>query len=542
MKSLQEYIFENIINIFEVSGTLHKEGINISKYFNEFKEYLDKFNIKILTDKNLSDEYKDNLSKYITTDIKELSDSLFIIKNGIKGSGIVLNGELVDNFDDGQIKKYQLVKNDIKHFDLKLSDNIIIKDVYVTHKKKTEGTLKIWPKEWDKIIVINKDQKEFPNYPDFGNQGAYIIKDENLNNFKDIISQTIKNAVGENDLVYQIFNNNDPFKFMAEKHKNGSDSEKLKISQNLANVLSEPLSILAVLVNKDNVLDKILDDIKIEGEEVDHKDIKISNIAIPISQNFKLADFFVQFSHNDVNYGMPISVKSGHKKSDHGNMASFMRYLGFDQEFPKSAPKNNIKSSAYEAFLSLYLQSIKNDKSKSINKLSDLTNLDATLGKQITENDINKIQEFVLDCVEYSYINDAKEIRKNPDLKDTLYNAYKRIIDGVNKDLYDELNSLQGNENFIEKMIIHIFKLSNHILGRLKRMIGISAKCHKITIMSDGTCSCVQQDENTKANIILKAQSGGRGYDIKFNNGKINGYSFNGKQSNGQFLCYSFVE
>lgn len=530
MKHLQEFIIENIINIFEASGTLHKEGINISKYFDEFIKYLDKFNISISTDNNLSEEYKTKLSKYITTDVKELSKCLFIIKNGTKGSGIVLNGAIIDLFDNNDINKYQFVKKDIKHYDLKLSDDIVIKDIYVSHKSKLEGTLKIWPKEWDNIIVTNKEQKEYPNYPEFGNQGAYIIKGDNLINFKNSISQTIKKSIGENDLVYQIFNAKNPFEFMHDKIKNGSDVDKLKIKQNLANVLSEPLAILSLLLNKDNVLDKILDDIKIEGDEIDHKDIKINNIAIPISQNFKLADFFVQFEYDGTNYGMPVSVKSGHKKSDHGNMASFMRYLGFDPDFPKNEPKHNINQKKLDEFLSLYLESIKND-----SKLSELY-------KNFKEQDIDKIQDFILDCVEYAYVNEAKQFRKNPDLKDTLYKAYDRIIKDTNKELYKELNSLQGNENFIEKMIIRIFKLSNHILGRLKRMIGLNAKCHKITVMSNGNCTCVQQDENTTANITLKTQGGGRGYNIKFDNGKIVGFDFNGKQSNGQFLCYSFVE
>jgi len=538
MISLRDYAIEKLFIKESINPTLHKSGINISKYFDLFKQYVEKHNIKILRTKDIADEYANRLGKYISFNKEDLTSALFIIKDGTKKSGIVLNGAVIDCFDDDRLNNYSLVRKDLKHYDLILPENVIIRDIYVSHKNKLEGLLKIWPKEWDNIIIHNTDKKEYEVYPDFGKQGAYLIKKENLINYKKIISETLKNEVNEDDIVYKIFNSNNPFTFMEEIDKNGSPEEKLKLKQNLANVLSEPLSILAVLNNQDGVRADMLKGLTINGKTINDNNVHISSIAVPLKQNFPLADFFVQFETNDGGEsGLPVSVKSGHKNSEHGHATTFISCLSKDDDVQvyNNVPKYNKNIEKYNMFMKEYLNYIKRNERGPIIK----NNL-------LTKSVIDDIQNFVLSCLKYTHKkNDKKENRRQNVkgiVKNMLYDTYEYMINVIDDpEMKQEYKQLCDCENFIEKMIINILRLSDNALNKLKYLIGKNEKCHKITIRGNGHCECNIQDEKNTGQLMLKSNAGGKGYTLKIKNNKIVGYDYNGRKGNGQYLCYIFT-
>ena len=110
--------------------------------------------------------------------------------------------------------------------------------------------VKVWPDEWKIIKGEHKvsDTKLPTTVIDFKNQGAYLLKNENgwsLANVKNDLHKSFENLFGEDSVLTKIFAADDIKKYLSELN----DEEKTVVSNSMANVLSEPLALIAILEN-----------------------------------------------------------------------------------------------------------------------------------------------------------------------------------------------------------------------------------------------------------------------------------------------------
>lgn len=503
MKHLLDYIFESdMLNIFESAI-----GIKLSsKNINLIVDYLDdkqKGKKCIIPD---SDDVRKQYSEFEKwfCDFDDINDALFFLKtNGM----LCMYEPHVKNMSNEELEKISIRREGENYY----LPNIKSK-LEATSKKinSAKSDLKIWPDIWDKYIVRGEHQlEENAKMPttviDFKNQGAYVIK--NVSEIKKDLYKSFENIFGKDSILTQIFASDNIKTYLS----NLKDEDHKEVSNNMANVLSEPLAIISLIENIDGVQTKI-------KEQFDKDLGDLYEIIIPIRQNWPVADYYAHFK-NMPNRLIAISVKS----NGAGNSSTIMGCLPI-VNIDKISINDKDKNVLLDFFNEIIPQFETDNK------------IELKLSKEIKEN-VQNISLYTL----YLLKEESKDT-KNSNAK-KLINSFDKLIDLLKnqKDLYSQLHKIceLGGTNVIEKIFVCLFNANPKSIELIKNAVGDATSCYKITVNNNGNVKCIKQSpEGNSFRLIIK--SGGQGLNLIVKNGKLNDIKLGHKTSQGQWLGYTF--
>lgn len=502
MKELYLYLLENI-NIFESATGVKITNKNINTIIDYLSEY--QYGVKcIIPD---TDEIRNN---YIELEewfcgYNDISKALFFLKsNGM----LCMYEPNVKSMSDKELEDLHITRKGEAYYLPGITTKL---EATSKRLNSAKTDIKIWPESWDKYIVKGSHKVDrFAQLPttviDFKNQGAYIIPIEDFDKIKpDLYNSFVKNF-GNDSLLSEIFDAKDIKKFLS----NLDSEERKEISNSMANVLSEPLSILYLLDDTDNVqtiIRKSFDELL--GE--------IDQIIIPISQNWPVADFYVHFKEMPARL-VAISVKS----NGAGNTSTVLNCLPVADVNKVSPSDKDIK--ALKEFFEETLPQFNSDKKFSLN-----------VSKSISSK-LKNVAMYAL------YI--LKEQTKESKIKnaDKLINTFEDLVGLVeNTEVYEQLYKIckLGGTNVIEKFLIALFNTNEQVLSIIKNAVADATSCYKITVYDNGKASVLKQSPDNNS-FRLKMKQGGQGLDFKFDKGKLVDITLGHKTSQGQWIGYEF--
>lgn len=491
------------------------EGINmkVEKNLKNIITYLDTYqkNIKcIIPD---SDELKDKYSnlKNWFCDYDDISSALFYLKTNGK---LCMYEPNVKNIDDDILKKYKIEREGEKYS----LPNIRAK-LEATSKpiNSAKTDLKIWPNSWNKFIVrgahkIDETAQMPTTVIDFKNQGAYVLKD--ISKIRADLKQSFSNIFGEDSVLTNIFKEKDMLQYL----KDLSEEDNNEVSKNMSNVLSEPLAILSLVENINNIQESIKKEFKPEdiGE--------LFEIIIPIRQNWPVADFYAHF-RNLPDRLIAVSVKS----NGAGNSSTILGCLPV-VTIDNVSINDNDKNALLEFFNEIVPQFETEEKVEL--KLS---------------NDIKKkIQNVSLYALEILK-KESKETKISNIQK--LINAFENLIELIKSDtdLYQQLHKIceLAGTNMIEKIFVCLFNSNPTVVELIKNAVADATSCYKITVKNKTKNSntvkvdCIKQSPEGRS-FRLIAKYGGQGLKMIVKDKKLIGVKLGHKSSQGQWLGYTF--
>lgn len=505
MKHLQEYVTVNLYNhIFEAAtGVNLKTASNINNVLEYFKTYQKNKKCIIPDSEDIRKQYNE-FEKWFC-DFDDITAALFFLKtNGM----LCMYEPHVKNMSNEELEKIS-IRRDGENYYL---PNIKAK-LEATSKKidSAKSDLKIWPDIWDKYIVRGKHQlEENAKMPttviDFKNQGAYVLK--NILHIKQDLYTSFKNIFGEESVLTNIFEpSNNVKKYLSSLNTD----DRREISNNMANVLSEPLAIISLIENIDDVQTKI--------KEKFDKDLgELYEIIIPIRQNWPVADYYAHFK-NIPDRLIAISVKS----NGAGNSSTIMGCLPI-VDIDKISISDKDKNALLDFFNEILPQFETDNK------------IELKLSKEIKER-VQNISLYTL------YL--LKEETNNTKISNAkkLINSFNNLINLLKNenDLYNQLYKiceLKGT-NVIEKIFVCLFNANTKTIELIKNAVGDATSCYKITVNNNGNVSCTKQSpEGNAFRLIIK--SGGQGLNLIVKNGKLEDVKLGHKTSQGQWLGYTF--
>lgn len=503
MKHLLDFILEsNMLNIFE--GAV---GVKLSsKNVNLIVDYLDdkqKGKKCIIPDSNDVRKQYSEFEKWFC-DFDDINDALFFLKtNGM----LCMYEPHVKDMSNEELENFSIRREGENYY----LPNIKAK-LEATSKKinSAKSDLKIWPDIWDKYIVRGEHQlEENAKMPttviDFKNQGAYVIKD--VSEIKKDLCKSFENIFGKDSILTQIFASDNIKTYLS----NLKDEDRKEVSNNMANVLSEPLAIISLIENIDDVQTKI-------KEQFDKDLGDLYEIIIPIRQNWPVADYYAHFK-NMPDRLIAISVKS----NGAGNSSTIMGCLPI-VDIDKISINDKDKNVLSDFFNEIIPQFETDNK------------IELKLSKEIKEN-VQNISLYTL----YLLKEESKDT-KNSNAK-KLINSFDKLIDLLKnqKDLYSQLHKIceLGGTNVIEKIFVCLFNANTKSIELIKNAVGDATSCYKITVNNNGNVKCIKQSpEGNAFRLIIKG--GGQGLNLIVKNGKLNDIKLGHKTSQGQWLGYTF--
>lgn len=508
MKHLSEYVFENLIN--EAA-----EGINmkVEKNLIDIITYLNMYQINIKCIIPDSDEIKNKYSKLEKwfCDYNDISSALFYLKTNGK---LCMYEPNVKNIDDNVLKKYNITREGEKY----LLPNINIR-LEATSKKinSAKNYLKIWPSTWDKFIIngeykINDQSKMPTSVIDFKNQGAYVLTD--LNKIREDLQKSFSNIFGYDSILTNIFKEED---ILQSLNVLSDKDNKKEIPKNMSNVLSEPLAIISLIDNIGGVQDTL-------KSNFDRPLGELTQIIIPISQNWPVADFYARFE-NLPDRLIAISVKS----NGSGNTSTIIGCL------PVANIDNIIITDTDKKSLLNFFNAI-------IPQFETKNNIELKISNEI-KSSINNVSLYALLLLK----NESCETKTSNVNK--LVNTFKNLIDLIetlDKDLYDQLYKiceLKGT-NVIEKILVLLFNSNEQTINIIKNAVADATSCYKITVNNKtkntaASVKCIKQSPDVNS-FRLIAKQGGQGLKMIVKSGKLVDVEIGHKSSQGQWLGYTF--
>ena len=496
MKRLQEYCLENLISIFEGAvGIKLNRSKNIELIINYLSKYFKDIKCIIPDSEEIISKYQD-IKNWFTNDVNEYS--LFYLKNN---DNLCLYEPNVNNMSNDELNKYGISRNNETYH----LDSIDLK-IEATSKRinSSKSTIKIWPEKWNKYIVkgehkIDNTAKMPTTIIDFKNQGAYVLN--KISEIKNDLYESFVQNFGEDSPLSKLFKVKDVKDYL--NNLNADDQEIIKT--NMANILSEPLAIIALIDNIDMVQAKISED----------KLGDLYEIIIPIKQNWPVADFYAHFK-NLPDRLIAISVKS----NGSGNSSTIIGCLPIID-----ITKPEISSKDKDTLLDFF--------NEIIPQYETTKNIELKISDELQD----KLQNISLYAL-YLLIEESKT--KNSNVV-RLVNTFDNLIELIkNQDIYNELHKiceLKGTNN-IEKILISLFNINKNCISLIKNAVADATSCYKITVNNVGNVKCTKQSNNGSFRLIYKG--GGQGLNLIVNDGKLKDVTLGHKTSQGQWLGYSF--
>ena len=512
MKSLLEYINECLIcegaTGVDLKGT--KSNIQrVVKYLNDNQ----KDNKCIMPDSDTVKSEYSELSDWFC-EYEGVENALFFLKSN---GNLCMYEPKVIHMSDEELGKFNIKREGEKY----MLPGIKAK-LEATSKKigSAKDYVKVWPDKWNDFIVTGEHKVSDTKLPttviDFKNQGAYVLNDKedkdgkkwSLADVKNDLHESFEKLFGEDSVLTKIFAADDIKKYLSELNA----EEKTVVSDSMANVLSEPLALIAMLENISNVQQ----DIKhaISSEELG----KLYEIVIPIRQNWPVADFYVHFE-NLPDRLVAISVKS----NGAGNTSTIIGCLPVvDLDNVKLSDKD---SENLLTFFNEIIPQFENE-SKVELKLSNET-----------KDKVQNLSLYTLLLLKEETCNSKAGNAKK------LVAAFENLINLIkdNEELYSQLHKIceLSGTNIIEKIFGCLFNANSKTLDLIRDAVANATSCYKITISNVGKVSCIKQSpEGHSFKLILK--QGGQGLKLHVENGKLVDVQIGHKTSQGQWLGYTF--
>lgn len=500
MKSLLEYINECLICEGAVGVKLTSKNIElVINYLNNNQ----KDNKCIIPD---SDDIRKEYSQFEKwfCEYDDVTNALFFLKT---------NGDLcmyepnVKGMSDEELEKFA-IKRDGENYYLPGIKAKIEATSKRINSAKTD--LKIWPDVWDKYIVRGEhqvdDKAKMPTTViDFKNQGAYVLRD--LSAIKEDLHKSFEKLFGSDSALTKVFATDDVKKYLSELK--GDDKEE--ISKSMANVLSEPLAILALIENIDDAQEKVRNEFEEDLGE-------LFEIVIPIRQNWPVADYYAHFK-NLPDRLIAISVKS----NGAGNSSTIMGCLPVVE---LDTVTTNDKDS--ESLLEFFNEVIPQFESESKVEL------------KLSDKVKDKVQNLSLYTLSLLKEETTNSKTSNPQ---KLVSSFEHLIDLIKgeKEMYSQLHKIceLAGTNMIEKIFGCLLNANPKTIDLIKNAVADATSCYKITVSNTGKVSCIKQSpEGRSFKLILK--QGGQGLKLHVENGKLVNVEKGHKTSQGQWLGYTF--
>lgn len=494
----------NIIKHFEeyvqslnesANGLVLMKSSSKTKNYDIFLKYFESIDKKssedlITGDYSALELLKNDFGKYFADNTSK-SKAIFYIKNRASSVEVCINGYAVEKLSDKQLyDDYSLEYRNNKYY---LSNFGIDAAFEVTHKNSEKA--KLYVKVWPDTLQTGKNEMTVGNTTyNFGNKGYILIEGSDLSNFGNIIAEHYKTVI-DNDVIPYIFEHPENIEQILRDNKN---DEYLQMA--MANVLSEPLSVFAVINNINGVLDKIKNTYNNTGS--------LNGIIIPLLQNWPIADFYARF--DNLEFLVPVSVKS----NGSGNASTILSCL--DTSSASRPTASQVVINEFRDFIDDIIPCIENKKEFSWNHTTDnLTEYlyEALLyGCKIHKYSKNKILE-IFACF-------------SQDIKDEYL-----------KNIVTDVYNCQGT-NFIERVCVSLFNKNSNIINEISTQVGKATSCHKVTVYSNGKIDHTLQSEN--GTLKLKSRAGGQSVVFNIENGKITEVSKGALNKQGQWFGYTF--
>lgn len=466
-----------------------------TKNYDMFLQYFNSIDKKVSED-SITGDYtalellKQDFGKFFADNTSK-SKAIFYIKNRSTSVEVCINGYAVEKLSDKQLyNDYSLEYRNNKYY---LSNFGIDAAFEITHKnsEKTKLYVKIWP---DNIQTGKNEITIGDTSYNFGNKGYILIEGSDLRNFGSIMAEHYKTVI-DNDIIPYIFENPDKIEQTLKDNRN---DEYLQMA--MANVLSEPLSIFAVINNINGVLDKIKSTYNNPGE--------LNGIIVPLLQNWPIADFYARF--NNLEILVPVSVKS----NGSGNASTILSCLDTKDAYRPKASQT--VENELNDFINDIVPSLENKKefswSHPVDNLTQYLYEALLYGCQQHKYSKNKILE-IFACL-------------SQDIKDEyIKNIITRIYD------------CQGT-NFIERVCVSLFNKNQKIISDISEQVGRATSCHKVTVYSNGKIDHTLQSEN--GTLKLKSRAGGQSVIFTIEGDKITSINQGALNKQGQWFGYTF--
>jgi hypothetical protein len=507
MKHLLEYINECLILEGATGVDLKKTKSNIQRVVNYFNDNI-KDNKCIMPDSDtVKNEYPE-LSDWFC-EYEDVENALFFLKSN---GNLCMYEPKVTGMSDEELKKFNIKREGEKY----ILPGIKTK-LEATSKKigSANSYVKVWPDEWDKFIVTGEHKVSDTKLPttviDFKNQGAYVLKDgENwsLTNIKHDLYKSFEKLFGKDSVLTKIFATENIKRYLSEL----SAEEKTVVSNSMANVLSEPLALIAMLENIDDVQREVKD--AISSEELG----KLYEVVIPIRQNWPVADFYVHFE-NLPDRLVAISVKS----NGAGNTSTIMGCLPVvELDSVKLTDKDS------ENLLTFF-----ND---IIPQFEKEGNVELKLSNE-TKDKVQNLSLYTLLLLKEETCNSKAGNAKK------LIAAFENLINLIkdNEELYLQLHKIceLAGTNTIEKIFVCLFNANPKTIDLIKNAVGNATSCYKIKVSNAGEAKCTKQSPEGRL-FRLVVKQGGQGLNLIVKNGELIDVKIGHKTSQNQWLGYTF--
>ena len=501
MKHLNEFLCESIITE-AATGVKLNSGENLDLIIDYLDKYLGDTKC-IIPDSESVQMQNPKLQRWFCSD--DISNALFFLKsNGF----LCMYEPKVLSMTDSELSELSITRTGEKY----QLPGIKAKLEPTSKKLNSAKTdLKIWPDKWDKYIVrgehkVDETAKMPTTVIDFKNQGAYVLK--NVSSIREDIFDSFKEKFGAKSVVTQLFSGDD-FK----KYLSGLDSSgKEEISSMMANVISEPLAIVALITNAEGVQDQI-------RREISSEDLgELYEIIIPIRQNWPVADFYAHF-RNLPDRLIAISVKS----NGPGNSSTILGCLPVANVGNLSA--SNSDSSALIDFFNELIPMFDTDKNVSLNVSDKLS------------GQLKGVSLYALSLLK----KETENTRTSS--ADKLVNTFRNLINLTkkDKDLYTQLSKIcdLGGTNVIEKFLVCLFNINPEVIRIIRDAVADAISCYKITVSNNGNVKCTKQSPDS-GSFHLMTKQGGQSLKFTIENGKITDVQKGHKAKQGQWIGFTF--
>ncbi len=512
MKSLNKHIYEKLESdpgfrlptylTEAATGVVLSSGKNLSNIIAYLDENLPDKKC-IIPDSDAVRQSNMELSKWFCGD--DISDALFFLKSN--GSLCMYEPKVV-GMSDSELAEYSITRKGEDYY----LPNIKAKLQPTSKRLNSAKTdLKVWPDEWNRYIVkgqqkVDETAKMPTTVIDFKNQGAYVLND--TGSIRSDLHKSFSKIFGDDSPVTEIFANDDFKSYMS-----GLDKEsKTEVSSMMANVISEPLAIVALLTNADGVQDMV-------RRGVSNDDLgELYQIIIPIRQNWPVADFYAHFK-NLPDRLVAISVKS----NGAGNSSTIMGCLPVAEIGNVSA-----SSSDAEALVEFF------------NTTIPMFGDDDKVVLRIPEELSGKIQNLSLYALSLLKEQCCDSKTSNAD---RLVNTFSELISLTKKDreLYNQLKKicdLKGT-NTIEKFLVCLFNANPTVINIIRKAVADATSCFKLTVNNNGNVTCTKQSpEGGTFRLIAKA--GGLSLNFDIEDRKIVDVKKGHKTTQGQWIGFTF--
>ena len=507
MKSLLEYINECLIYEGATGVDLKNTKSNMQRVVNYLNNN-QKDNKCIIPDSDtVKNEYSE-LSDWFC-EYEDVENALFFLKSN---GNLCMYEPKVIYMSDEELEKFNIKREGEKY----ILPGVKAK-LEATSKKigSVNDYVKVWPDEWNDFIITGEHKVSDTKLPttviDFKNQGAYLLKNENgwsLANVKNDLHKSFENLFGEDSVLTKIFDADDIKKYLSELN----DEEKTVVSNSMANVLSEPLALIAILENIDEVQEHVRE--SISSEELG----KLYEVVIPIRQNWPVADFYVHFE-NLPDRLVAISVKS----NGAGNTSTIMGCLPVvELDNVKLTDKDS------ENLLTFF--------NEIIPQFEKEGKVELKLSNE-TKNNIQNLSLYTLLLLKEEACNSKAGNAKK------LVAAFENLINIIkdNEELYSQLHKIceLGGTNTIEKIFACLFNANPKTIDLIKNAVGNATSCYKINVSNTGNVKCTKQSPEGRS-FKLVVKQGGQGLNLIVKQGKLVDVKIGHKTSQNQWLGYTF--